>query len=163
MKKTFPRFYHRLAKQDFLIIGAMATSSGWKCLVCVETEGSKERLFPIDGFDAPPHELENLWDTLQKAEAKRVKARRAKERGRSRREQDRVRQQHDDYEARSDEERTPWSYEPTQPLEEIQDDEPAETETISRADSEGHISFEGELESALAFESSAEIDSEEDF
>jgi hypothetical protein len=164
--KDVPGYYHRLAKLNLLIIGAMTTSNGSKCFVCVEETNSRERLFPIEGFDAPLHELEDTWTRLQKIEIKRVKAQRVKERARTRREQDRVRQQHDDYEARSDdEERTPWSYEPTQPLEESADDEPAETETISRSDSEGHTSYDEQVEAVLTMEmeAAAEVETEEDY
>jgi len=97
-------------------------------------------------------------------ELKRVKNKRVKENARARKERDRVRKQQDDYDSKMDEsleKASRWTYEPTQPLEEIPDDEPAESETISRADSEGHSSNDERLEVALAMESASE--DEEDY
>jgi hypothetical protein len=124
-----------------------------------------ERTFRADQFEFETViERDNLWELLRVKELKRVKNKRVKENARARKERDRVRKQQDDYDSKMDEsleKASRWTYEPTQPLEEIPDDEPAESETISRADSEGHSSNDERLEVALAMESASE--DEEDY
>ena len=124
-----------------------------------------ERTFRADQFEFETViDRDNLWELLRVKELKRVKNKRVKENARARKERDRVRKQQDDYDSKMDEsleKASRWTYEPTQPLEEIPDDEPAESETISRADSEGHSSNDERLEVALAMESASE--DEEDY
>jgi hypothetical protein len=124
-----------------------------------------ERTFRADQFEFETViERDNLWELLRVKELKRVKNKRVKENARARKERERVRKQQDDYDSKMDEsleKASRWTYEPTQPLEEIPDDEPAESETISRADSEGHSSNDERLEVALAMESASE--DEEDY
>jgi hypothetical protein len=126
-----------------------------------------ERTFRADQFEFDTvEERDALWEMLRAKELKRLKNKRVKENGRARKQRDRVRQEQNDYDAQVDEslgKREPWSYEPAQPLEEIPDDEPAETESIFRADSEGHASYDEQLEVALSIEASSEIESEEDY
>jgi hypothetical protein len=147
----------------FRIIGASHSEAFGKCFI---VEGiPHERTFRADQFEFETViERDNLWELLRLKELKRVKNKRVKENARARKERDRVRKQQDDYDSKMDEsleKASRWTYEPTQPLEEIPDDEPAESETISRADSEGHSSNDERLEVALAMESASE--DEEDY
>lgn len=82
--KHFPRYRHVKTDLELFVIGATETSTGRKCFVCVEEKGSRERLFPIDGFDVPFVELEALYLTLLKREKARVKAQEKTARGKRR-------------------------------------------------------------------------------
>jgi hypothetical protein len=163
-KEQAEHFYTPLG-MSFRIIGASHSEAFGKCFV---VEGiPHERTFRADQFEFETViERDNLWELLRAKELKRVKNKRVKENARARKERDRVRNQQDDYAAQMDEtieKATRWTYEPTQPLREISDEELAETESIGRADSEGHASYDEQLEVALSMEASAEIESEEDY
>lgn len=165
MRKEQTEHFYTPLGVSFRIIGAAESPTFGNCFVVEAVP--HERILRADQFEFETDiERSNLWEMLNLKEIKRLKNKRVKEKARARKERDRVRNQQDDYAAQMDEtieKATRWTYEPTQPLEEISDEELAETESIGRADSEGHASYDEQLEVALSLEASAEIESEEDY
>ncbi len=97
--------------------------------------GNRERLFHLGRFD--PAEFtqisrEELFQSLVKREAKRVKAEQIKERARDTARLNKARAESD-----AEDERLPWEYEPEDPLQPIEQ----EAEIIAAEDSEGHESL----------------------
>ena len=162
-KESAKEYYYTPLETSFRIVGAAESPTFGRCFVVID--GERERTLQAGQFEFETTvERDALWEMLKLKETKRLRNKRSKENGRARRERDRVRKQQDDYDSKMDEtlEKTSrWTYKSEQPQEEIADDEPAESEAISRGDSEGHSSNDDRVEAILAMEAAAE--DEEDY
>jgi hypothetical protein len=135
------KHYYVPLAELFRIIGATESSVFGRCFVVEALP--RERTFRADGFEfASVEERDTLWESLHKTELKRRVAKETKKRYAAK-QRDR------------DEE--------SENLEATPDDEPAESEIISREDTTGSESYDEHLEEELLMEAAAEIDSDEDY